>query len=128
MFDRRKSYGKRLDKPAGTAFRFEPGIATVTLVSIGGNKIISGGNSLATGKVDLGKIDGIMDELIGQAFGDLPEPDAPFNHIENYMSREQYISMFGPTKGDRVRLGDTALWIEVEFDKVRVIVIRSFLS
>lgn len=26
--------------------------------------------------------------------------------------------MFGPTTGDRVRLGDTALWIEVEKDFV----------
>jgi urease alpha subunit len=26
--------------------------------------------------------------------------------------------MFGPTTGDRVRLGDTELWIEVERDEV----------
>ena len=24
--------------------------------------------------------------------------------------------MFGPTTGDKVRLGDTSLWVEVEFD------------
>ena len=30
------------------------------------------------------------------------------------MNRHAYASMFGPTKGDRVRLGDTALMIEVE--------------
>ena len=28
----------------------------------------------------------------------------------------QYASMFGPTTGDRVRLGDTSLWVEVEKD------------
>lgn len=32
------------------------------------------------------------------------------------MSREAYASMFGPTTGDRVRLGDTSLWVEVEKD------------
>lgn len=34
------------------------------------------------------------------------------------VGREAYISMFGPTTGDRVRLGDTALWVEVEHDEV----------
>lgn len=32
------------------------------------------------------------------------------------ISRKQYVSMYGPTKGDRVRLGDTSLIIEVEKD------------
>ena len=36
---------------------------------------------------------------------------------ETEMSREDYISMFGPTTGDRVRLGDTSLWVEVEHDE-----------
>lgn len=31
-------------------------------------------------------------------------------------SRESYASMFGPTKGDRLRLADTELWIEIEED------------
>ncbi len=35
------------------------------------------------------------------------------------ITREAYASMFGPTKGDRVRLGDTELWIEVEEDFTR---------
>ena len=49
-FDRGKAYGKRLDIPAGTAVRFEPGEnRTVDLVSIGGAQIVTGGNSLATG-------------------------------------------------------------------------------
>ena len=26
--------------------------------------------------------------------------------------------MFGPTTGDRIRLGDTELWIEIERDEV----------
>ena len=51
-FDRAKAYGKRLDIPAGTAVRFEPGeTKTVTLVEIAGNKMIRGGNNLASGEV-----------------------------------------------------------------------------
>ena len=49
-FDRAKAYGKRLDIPAGTAVRFEPGdTKSVRLVSIAGNKVIRGGNNLADG-------------------------------------------------------------------------------
>ena len=51
-FDRAKAYGKRLDIPAGTAVRFEPGeTKTVQLVDIAGNRIIRGGNNLADGPV-----------------------------------------------------------------------------
>jgi urease subunit gamma/beta len=51
-FDRRAAYGFRLDIPAGTAVRFEPGeTKTVTLVEIAGNRVIRGGNSLASGPV-----------------------------------------------------------------------------
>ncbi len=51
-FDRAKSYGKRLDIPAGTAVRFEPGeTKTVRLVAIAGQRVIRGGNNLADGPV-----------------------------------------------------------------------------
>ena len=51
-FDRTAAYGHRLDIPAGTAVRFEPGESKpVTLVPIAGNRIIHGGNSLAPGPV-----------------------------------------------------------------------------
>ncbi|MBQ6604293.1 MAG: urease subunit alpha, partial [Tidjanibacter sp.] len=32
------------------------------------------------------------------------------------ISREQYNNLFGPTVGDRIRLGDTDLYIEIERD------------
>ncbi|MDR1947697.1 MAG: urease subunit alpha [Desulfovibrio sp.] len=32
------------------------------------------------------------------------------------MEREQYAEIFGPTAGDRIRLADTDLWVEVEKD------------
>lgn len=58
-FDRDTSYGMRLDIPAGTAVRFEPGeTKTVKLVEIAGEKIIWGGNNLASGPVsDKGRAD-----------------------------------------------------------------------
>ena len=32
------------------------------------------------------------------------------------LDRERYAAIYGPTKGDQVRLGDTDLWIEIEDD------------
>ncbi len=47
-FDRRAAYGMRLDIPAGTAVRFEPGeTKTVALVAIAGTRTIKGGNNFA---------------------------------------------------------------------------------
>jgi urease subunit gamma/beta len=52
VFDRAAAYGRRLDIPAGTAVRFEPGeTRTVNLVAIAGNQVISGGNAFANGPV-----------------------------------------------------------------------------
>lgn len=109
-----------MDIAAGTAVRFEPGdTKTVTLVDIGGARIISGGNRLATGVVDLSRSDAIVAELLQKGFGHVPEPGALEVTIDTHIGRDEYVSMFGPTTGDRVRLGDTALWVEVEYDAVR---------
>ncbi len=52
QFDRERSYGMRLDIPAGTAVRFEPGEAKrVRLVEIGGEKRVSGFNGLSSSTV-----------------------------------------------------------------------------
>jgi urease len=118
-FDRRRAYGKRLDIPAGTAVRFEPGdIKTVTLCMIGGARIISGGNLLATGPLNHASLDAILSRLLAKGFLSTPESDAPVVREDTLISREAYVSMFGPTTGDRIRLGDTELWIEVERDEV----------
>ncbi len=37
--------------------------------------------------------------------------------MSSTMSRQAYAEMFGPTVGDRVRLADTELWVEVEEDR-----------
>lgn len=51
-FDRGRAYGKRLDIPAGTAVRFEPGEAkTVDLVDFAGGQVVRGGNALSEGEV-----------------------------------------------------------------------------
>jgi urease subunit alpha len=36
--------------------------------------------------------------------------------VSRRLTRRQYVELFGPTVGDRVRLGDTDLWAEVERD------------
>jgi len=49
-FDRAASFGMRLDIPAGTAVRFEPGQSKeVALVGFGGRRELSGLNSLTDG-------------------------------------------------------------------------------
>jgi urease subunit beta len=51
-FDREKAYGMKLDLPAGTAVRFEPGDEKeLTLVEIGGKKYVHGFNNLVDGSV-----------------------------------------------------------------------------
>jgi len=42
-FDRDAAYGRRLDIPAGTSVRFEPGIGrTVDLIPLRGDRIVAG--------------------------------------------------------------------------------------
>ena len=62
-FDRTAAYGRRLDIPAGTAVRFEPGIEmTVTLVPLGGTREVYGISLEAPGKLD-GPATGITEEI-----------------------------------------------------------------
>ena len=94
------AYGMRLDIPAGTAVRFEPGeTKTVTLVEIAGDRVIRGGNDLGDGPV-VGRgaprraVHGETSATSG----------APMSHR---IDRRHYADIYGPTTGDRVRLGDT---------------------
>ncbi|MFC4766175.1 urease subunit alpha [Effusibacillus consociatus] len=99
-FDREKAKGMRLNIPAGTAVRFEPGEEKpVTLVAVGGRQEVYGHNGLVSGSVK---------EALEQGTATVQEG--------LLMSREAYASMFGPTTGDKVRLADTDLIIEVEKD------------
>ena len=68
-FDRGKAYGKRLDIPAGTAVRFEPGeTKTVQLVEIAGAKIIRGGNNLADGPVSAANKETALSRVKAEGF------------------------------------------------------------
>ena len=52
-FNRSEAYGKRLDIPAGTSVRFEPGSKKkINLVSYSGNRYMSGFNGLVEGNLD----------------------------------------------------------------------------
>ena len=54
----------RLDIPAGTAVRFEPGeTKRVRLVAIAGTRVIRGGNAWASGPV-----------VAGRSMGEVPRP------------------------------------------------------
>jgi urease beta subunit len=53
VFDRAAAYGMRLDLPAGTSVRFEPGeIKQVQLVALAGSRVVYGANALVEGKLD----------------------------------------------------------------------------
>jgi urease beta subunit len=50
QFARDAAYGRRLDVPAGTSLRFEPGEARdVALIPLAGNRIAHGMNALVSG-------------------------------------------------------------------------------
>ena len=73
QFDRSAAYGRRLDIPAGTAVRFEPGdTKTVTLVEIAGNKVIRGGNNLADGPVSAAGQQATDEKVNSEGFATAP--------------------------------------------------------
>ena len=88
-FDREAARGFRLDIAAGTAVRFEPGqTRTVQLVALAGDRKVYGFRGF----------------------------DSRSALMANKITRQAYAEMFGPTTGDRLRLADTELIIEVEKD------------
>jgi urease beta subunit len=53
VFDREAAYGTRLNIPAGTAVRFEPGEdKQVSLTTLAGNRTMYGCNGLVQGPLD----------------------------------------------------------------------------
>ena len=52
-FDRQQAYGRRLDIPAGTALRFEPGEQReITLIPLAGARVVYGMNAVVNGRLD----------------------------------------------------------------------------
>jgi len=79
-FDRRAAYGMRLDIPAGTAVRFEPGDQReVGLVALGGDRIAIGFAALVDGSLDgSGGADAALERAREQGFlgAGAADPDA----------------------------------------------------
>ncbi|KAJ3386043.1 hypothetical protein HDU92_002755 [Lobulomyces angularis] len=117
LFDRKLAYGFHLDIPSGTSVRFEPGeTKTVTLVQISGKQVVSGGNNVASGLLDYKKVDAIVESLITKGFSHRVQAMLHNEPKPYIMDRSRYAQAFGPTTGDRVKLGDSDLWVEVERD------------
>lgn len=116
QFDRILAYGKRLNIPAGTAVRFEPGeTKSVPLVEIAGRRVVWGGNDIAPGPVSAEKIPDLLLNIQRNKFAHKEQKKRKAGAVAT-MSRPHYASIFGPTTGDMVRLGDTGLVVEVERD------------
>jgi len=117
QFDRAAAFGMRLNIAAGTAVRFEPGdTKTVELVEIAGSRVIRGGNGLADGPVKPETLNHTMKKVAQQGFAHKPQDDKETGISKATIKRELYIEIYGPTVGDKIHLGDSALVIEVEKD------------
>ncbi len=80
-FDRAAAFGMRLDIPAGTAIRFEPGDSKdVNLVALGGTRQVFGLNGQTNGSLDNPQVHQSALEAISQhGFSDIEtaEPSEP---------------------------------------------------
>ena len=88
-FDRAAAHGYRFDIPAGTAVRFEPGLPQRS------GWFHSAAPARLRAEPDPTRKAGLMAAL----------------------SRTRYAALFGPTTGDRIRLADTDLLIEITEDR-----------
>jgi hypothetical protein len=113
--DRALAYGRRLNIPAGTAVRFEPGeTKSVPAVLIGGGRVIRGGNSLGDGAYDPARAAEVARACEARGFKHRAQPAEPPVAKKARadggaaggaatMERGRYAGMFGPTTGDKVR-------------------------
>jgi urease subunit alpha len=100
QMDRAAATGMRLAVPAGTSVRFEPGVERVVrVVPLGGTRTVPGLRL------------------------DAPDPSAAARGTVGAgrwtVERSRYAKLYGPTEGDRVRLADTNLLVEVTEDRCR---------
>jgi urease beta subunit len=72
-FDRARAFGMRLNVPAGTAVRFEPGDEKrVVLVALGGSREVHGLNGLSEGSVEAAGLEAALARARARGF--LEEP------------------------------------------------------
>ena len=103
-FEREQTRGYRLNIISGTAVRFEPGQSReVELVAYAGKQEVYGFAGRVMGAV---KSEQASDKAI----------DQKATTSQKQVSRRIYAEHFGPTTGDKVRLADTELWLQVEAD------------
>jgi urease beta subunit len=70
-FDRAAAFGMRLNVPAGTAARFEPGDEKkVTLVALAGARVVHGLNGLTEGDTDTGGLAAALARAQAAGFGE----------------------------------------------------------
>ncbi len=104
-FDREQTRGFRLNIISGTAVRFEPGQSReVELVAYAGKQDVYG----------------FAGRVMGAAHPDKTSESTTDKKVtatsQKRVSRRIYAEHFGPTTGDKVRLADTELWLQVEAD------------
>ena len=68
----------------------------VSLVSIGGAKVIRGGNGIADGPVDASQLEKVMEDVIVKGLGNEHQPDARLWHI--HCTQAQRSTTFKPVK------------------------------
>jgi urease alpha subunit len=130
-FDRPAAYGMRLYIPAGTAVRFEPGEEKeIELTDFAGRRIIQGLNALVEGPLDApGARERAIERMKKAGFlsseekiaikGSQVAGKASLEAPTLKIPRRTYADLYGPTTGDRIRLADTDLIIEIERDFTR---------
>ncbi|GKD35286.1 urease isoform X1, partial [Tanacetum coccineum] len=95
---------------------------SVTLIRIGGNQVIRGGNAIAENFVNDANVKTVMESVHARGFSN--STDTSISHgiivdgspLAYRITHEAYANIYGPTVGDKIRLGDTDLFAEVEKD------------
>ena len=117
-FDREKALGFHLNIPSGTSIRFEPGESKhVEVVEFGGTKTIYGFSGLVSGDLESKKDTAVKNIHENNFKNVLENVEAESNPLQ--IPHNRYVELFGPTVGDRVRLADTDLVMEIEKDLIK---------
>ncbi|GKD13808.1 urease isoform X1, partial [Tanacetum coccineum] len=93
----------------------KPGDAKfVTLVRIGGNQVIRGGNAIADNFVNDANVKTVMESIHARGFSNSTDTNGSL--LAYRITREAYANIYGPIVGDHIRLDDTDLFAEIKKD------------
>ncbi len=121
-FDRAAAFGQHLNIPASTALRFEPGDEReVKLVPYGGKRArLRLQQPRGRSHVGQGRRCGSSEGGGARREARLSFQTVTRDPIQDpdmaTITRNEYVGLYGPTTGDRIRLGDTGLFVEIERD------------